>query len=338
MTRSVQPCEARLVHFTRQWSRAPGAGDAEGTRGRMLPVVSYVPVQLSIMQAGEHSAQIFCDDWETPVRQQALRQQNMGGLARIAEWSQVRGGQLKWNPLAPGGVTPGDARVRRGGKVVTVEETGTGSLARDDFLWLQRIVSPLSRGTDRLRQWCQRSLTNQIYQYMVLHYKDGFDNNGTLYVNMYLRLRLVPGIFEAPWRHLYQIKIDAEPMLFVNGKKSLGEMYMVPMLYYDETGYGTYEFFCRPPHGKGFEPSKDPLTPAAGLLLNSGAPGSWAWSVVDGSSAYTTRRTMPAAHPVPQSLDEALSFPVVFAKIGEPDPSLDQDPANRTYDTEYIVP
>ena len=62
-------------------------------------------------------------------------------------------------------------------------------------------------------------------------------------------------------------------MLFVNGKDTLGEMYVVTMMYYDETGYGTYEFFCRSPHGTPFSPSSDPLTPAAGLLLNGGAPG-----------------------------------------------------------------
>ena len=381
--------------------------DEGGKSGRMIPIVSYVRLKLSIIQTSVDSARVVCDDWGPAVMQQALRQHNVGGLERVAEWSRVRGGQLQWNQFA-GGVTPGDARVRRGAKVAIVDAE-SGSLARDDFLWLQRILSPFSKGATMVREWCQKTLTNRIYQHMLLHYNDGFDADGTPFVRLYLRLRLMKNLFEAPWRFLYQIKLDGTPMLFVNGKDTLGEMYVVTMMYYDETGYGTYEFFCRTPHGTPFSPSSDPSTPAAGLLLNGGAPGrcarhcnapsearrrrsecslarrplrhaacldtmlashplsslplppslppflsisrslpslfsfplspiSWEWNMIDGSSTYTTRRILPADQPVPLSLDEVMSFPVVFSRIDYPDGSLELDPASRCYDTEYVVP
>ena len=60
--------------------------------------------------------------------------------------------------------------------------------------------------------------------------------------------------------------------------------------------------------------------------------------MIDGSSTYTTRRILPADQPVPLSLDEVMSFPVVFSRIDYPDGSLELDPASRCYDTEYVVP
>lgn len=304
--------------------------------GCIIPIVSYVPLRLSIVQTGDECAKIVCEDWKQAVMQQNLRHKNIGGLERVADWQRVRGGQLQWNPSG-GGVTPGEARTRRGGTVATVDPE-TASLTRDDFLWLERILSPFSRGASMLREWCVKTLTDRIYQHMILHYTDGFDTDGMPFISMHVRLRFMKHTFEAPWRFLYQIKLDGTPMVFVNGKDTLGDMYVMPIMYYDETGYGTYEFFCRPREGKPFTLSPDPSTPAAGLLLNGGAPGSWAWSLIDGSSTYTTRRILPAKQPVPGSLDDAMSFPVVFAKIDDPDPSLDVDPSHRCYDTEYVVP
>lgn len=304
--------------------------------GCIIPIVSYVPLKLCIIQTVNRCAEIVCEDWQQAVMQQNLRQQNLGGLKRVAEWQRVRGGQLQWNPLGAG-VTPGEARTRRGAKVAIVDPESP-SLTRDDFLWLQRILSPFTQGASLLREWCVRTLTDRIYQHMILHYTDGFDTDGMPFISMYVRLRFMKHTFEAPWRFLYQIKLDGTPMKFVNGKDTLGDMYVVPIMYYDETGYGTYEFFCRPREGKPFTPSLDPSTPSAGLLLNGGAPGSWTWNVIDGSSTYTTRRIPPAQQPVPLLSDDAMSFPVVFAKVDHPDPSLDVDPSHRCYDTEYVVP
>ena len=157
-------------------------------------------------------------------------------------------------------------------------------------------MQPFRNGMKMFKDFCITSLTNRIYQHLVLHYMDGFDAEGTPYVNLWLRLRLAAGVFEAPWRHHYHIRLDATPLKFVNGQH-LGDVYMVPILFFDETSYGTYEFYCRPHHGQHWEPSADPLRRAAGLSCNGGLPGKWSCSenvVTDTTRVTGTTSSMPA--------------------------------------------
>ena len=81
---------------------------------------------------------------------------------------------------------------------------------------------------------------------MVMHHIYGFDAEGRPFMNMSLKLRLTKNWLEGPWRRIFHIPLDGSPLLHINNSTETEQMFMTPVLWYDEHGWGTYEFFCRP--------------------------------------------------------------------------------------------
>ena len=136
---------------------------------------------------------------------------------------------------------------------------------------------------------------------MVMHHIYGFDAEGRPFMNMSLKLRLTKNWLEGPWRRMFHIPLDGSPLLHINNSTETEQMFMTPVLWYDEHGWGTYEFFCRPPAGCSWERDVGRRAPSAGLICNCGAPG--AYRVLPGAgdrkggwvTEYLTRQTVPAA-------------------------------------------
>ena len=137
---------------------------------------------------------------------------------------------------------------------------------------------------------------------MVMHHIYGFDAEGRPFMNMSLKLRLTKNWLEGPWRRIFHIPLDGSPLLHINNSTETEQMFMTPVLWYDEHGWGTYEFFCRPRQaGCSWERDVGCRAPSAGLICNCGAPG--AYRVLPGAgdrkggwvTEYLTRQTVPAA-------------------------------------------
>jgi hypothetical protein len=108
-----------------------------------------------------------------------------------------------------------------------------------------------------------------------------------------------------------------------------------PVLWYDKTTFGIYEFFCRrssehPDSSVSCSPTDCTFVSesvssngiAAGLLCNAGAPAVITFNIEQGRSAdtsyfiYTGRAILPADQPVARTREQGRDIDIHFNLIG----------------------
>ena len=304
-----------------------------GARGlgtcRFVPVACYVPLHVRLLAVpGTNRVLLLSESFAAPVASVLARQRAAGGLERVLTRLRSLSGQWKWKSSA-GGVTPGAAREYRGSSP-GLTHPEVASAATDDFNWLSRALSSLSMSVSKLRQQCRVALTDAVFKYCVLHWCAGADEHGTPFFNQHLKFHWHKGLFlfESPWRPMTNVALDCRPMLHLNLSRRTSDcaggddVYVVPVMAFDETSLSFIEMTCRAPPGRGRErPGVDSRAPAAGLICNAGLPVRAVVGLDTQPGQEETKiihfsKLMPAGSTLAQLAAEAEGVTFTFHRVG----------------------